>query len=134
MVGTTFLGPSVGWSSLHVKWYWTKSNFTWCYLNGGPCFYLIAWCASIVTKGCCMENSMWNWLNTMVLSGWKWESTQNWHWVSTLTMYSLPKKEINARTISDLIYGVQTSWAFLPWKLLFFRTSKITISCAWKYL
>lgn len=44
-----------------------------------------------------MEISLWNWISTVVLSkwlspffSWNWESTQNRHWVSTLTNVPLP--------------------------------------------
>ena len=48
----------------------TIISSTWCHTKGGSCFYFVTWCASIDVKGWCMENSMWNWLSTLVLCGW----------------------------------------------------------------
>ena len=50
--------------------------------KGCPCFYFVALCVSIGTKGWYMEKSLWNSLRTVVLRRclsqffiWKWEST-----------------------------------------------------------
>ena len=56
---------------------------TWCHIKGSPCFYFVTWCIITGAKGWFIENSLRNWLSTLVIDGWsnpffswKWESTQ----------------------------------------------------------
>ena len=48
----------------------TIFSSTWCHIKGGPCFYFVVWCVSIGTRRWCIENNLWNWRSTIVLSGW----------------------------------------------------------------
>lgn len=48
----------------------TIFSSTWCHTKGGSCFYFVAQSVSIGTKKWCMENGLWNWPSTVVLSGW----------------------------------------------------------------